>query len=477
MSNFVGVVTQQDIQTGVTLRARVTSPKGHYTAYQDFKCMVKKAGLTDEQAVMTDLNTISSKLLANGVTGITSNLTGYMPTIGENETNVKYVVTGDDINEYFNSDGIVIKRPSYDSNAVVGSLTITVTKNAAIAERNITISIEPYTSQELIESVLNTITWDNIRGNNAAESSDPSTNGMYNVVYPLKLMQSITNSLIDTPITVTWSVTQDILSSVIDNDKRINVADGTIIRPMYTEIYQEKDVNISSSMLDIVTSKIENAYGRTYMRIGGLTLKATISIPGVNSTSTKEDYVTFNLKTLSKALTNKEVTEYLTENISLFSIKDTVYNSVFSLSTINDTSERTIFFDVTGTNSSVLEMFGTAGILSATSSNDLIKTGVKVTNVNWTTVDPDTVDSSPVAIPATEYSITGLQTIGNNIILKLNPNNTPTKNKLILRCVVSINGYDGAISYLTIFYRFSLDNLTPTSSGTTEENPEETPVL
>ncbi len=468
MSNFVGIVTQQDTQTGVTLRARVTSPKGHYTAYQDFKCMVKKAGLTDEQAVMTDLNTISNKLLANGVTGITSNLTGYMPTVGENETNVKYIVTGDDISEYFNNDGIVIKRPPYGSNAVVGSLTITVTKNAAIAERNITISIEPYTAQELVESVLSTITWDNIRGNNAAESSDPSTNGMFNVIYPLKLMQSITSDLVDTPVTVTWSITQDVLSSVIDDSKRINLTDGTITRPSYVEVYEAKDVDISSSMLDVVTSKIENAYGRTYMRIGGLTLKATVNISGINSTS-GEDYVVFNLKTLSKALTNKEITEYLTENISLFSIKDTVYNSVFSLSTINDTSERTIFFDITGTNSSVLEMFGVAGVLSATASNDLIKTGVKVTSVNWSTVDPDTVDTSPVAIPATEYSTSGLQTSGNNIILKLNPINTPTKTKLVLRCVVSVNGYDGSISYLTIFYRFSLDDLTPTSGGTTGE--------
>ena len=464
MSNFIGVVTQQDTQTGVTLRARVTSPKGHYTAYQDFKCMVKKAGLTDEQAVMTDLNTISNKLLANGVTGITSNLTGYMPTTGENETDVKYVVTGDNISEYFNNDGIVIKRPSYGSNAVVGSLTITVTKNAAIAERIITISIEPYTNQELVESILSTITWDNIRGSNAAESSDPSTNGMYNVIYPLKLMQSITSNLIDTPVTVTWSVTQDALSSVISG-QRINVTDGTITRPSYTDIYEAKDVDISSSILDIVTSKIENTYGRTYMRIGGLTLKATINISGISTAS--DNSVVFNLKTLSKALTNKEITEYLTENISLFSVKDTVYNSVFSLSTINDTSERTIFFDVTGANSSVLEMFGVSGVLSATASNELTKSGIKVTSVNWTTVDPDTVDSSPVAIPATEYSISGLQTSGNNIILKLNPTNTPTKTKLVLRCVISVNGYEGAISYLTTFYRFSLDDLTPTTGETT----------
>ena len=255
MANFVGVVTQQDEQTGVTLRARVTSPKGHYTAYQDFKCMVKKSGLTDEQAVMTDLNTISNKLLANGVTGITSNLTAYMPTVGENGTNVKYTVTGDDISEYFNNDGIVTKRPPYGSNAVVGSLTVTVTKNAALAERNITISIEPYTAQELVQSVLNTLTWDNIRGQNAAESSDPSTNGMYNVIYPLKLMKTITSDLVTTPVTVTWSVTQDVLSPVIDNKKRIDIETGVVTRPAYVEVNDAKDISISSSMLDVVTSK------------------------------------------------------------------------------------------------------------------------------------------------------------------------------------------------------------------------------
>lgn len=463
MANFVGVVTQQDTQTGVTLRARVTSPKGHYTAYQDFKCMVKKAGLTDEQAVMTDLNTISNKLLANGVTGITSNLTAYMPSVGENETDVKYSVTGDDISDYFNSDGIVTKRPPYGSNSIVGSLVITVTKNAATAERTITISIEPYTAQELVQSVLNTLTWDNIRGQNAVESSDPSTNGMYNVIYPLKLMKTITSDLVTNPVTVTWSIIQDVLSPVIDNEKRINLTDGSIVRPSYTTIHEQRDIKISSSMLDIVTSKIENTYGRTYLRVGGLTLKASINIEGISSSS-MIDSVTFNLKTLSAALTNMEISEYLSDNISMFSIKDIAYNTVFSLSTINDTSERTVFFDTTGASSSIIEMFGTSGVLSATSTNDLTKTGIKVTSVNWTIIDPDTVDTTPIAIPATEYSALGLQSNGNSIILTLNPTIAPAKTKLVLRSVISINGYDGAISYITAFYKFSLDDLTPNTT-------------
>lgn len=471
MANYVGVTTQQDVKTGVTLRARVTSPKGHYTAYQDFKCMVKKSGLTDEQAVMTDLNTISNKLLANGVTGITSNLTAYMPTVGENETEVKYTVSGENISEYFNNDGIVTKRPPYGENAIVGSLTITVTKNSATAQRDITVSIEPYTAQELVSSVLGTLTWDNIRGSNAAESSDPSINGMFNVIYPLKLMKTITSDLVSTPVTVNWTITQDVLSPIIE-EERINIEDGVIARPSYTEIQSQKDIKVSSSMLDIINSKIENAYGRTYLRIGGLTLKASINIDGVTSSSII-DSVVFNLKTLSMPLTNKEVTEYLTENISIFSIKDTKYNSVFSLSTIKDTSERTVFFDTTTDNASIIEMFSANGVLAATATNELTKTGIKVTNVNWTVIDPDTIDTTPVAIPATNYSAMGLQSNGNNIILVLNPSSNPINTKLILRCVISINGYDGAISYITAFYRFSLDDLTPTVEQMPEE-PEET---
>lgn len=461
MTNFVGIIAQQDVQTGVTLRARVTSPKGHYTAYQDFKCMIKKAGLTDEQAVMTDLNTVSNKLLSNGVTGITSNLTAYMPSAGENGTDVKYTVTGDNISEYFNNDGIVIKRPPYGSNAVVGSLTITVTKNSATAKRDITISIEPYTAQELVQSVLNTLTWDNIRGSNAAESTDPSTNGMFNVIYPLKLMKTITSDLVAEPVSVTWTVEQDVLSSVLEEESRINLADGVIARPVYSKVNEQKDITIAGSLIDIITSKVENAYGRTYLRIGGLTLKASINIDGITSSSII-DSVTFNLKTLSAPLTNKEVADYLTENISAFSIKDIKYNSVFSLSTIDDVSERTIFFDTKGANASILELYNEFSIATITSTNTLTKAGIKVVTTQWTVVDPDTINSTPVRIPETQYSSTGIVKNGNVNTFTLDPVAIPNSSKLVLRCVISINAYDGSISYVTAFYRFSLDDLTST---------------
>lgn len=460
MSNFVGIVTQQDMQTGVTLRARVTSPKGKYTAYQYFKCMVKKSGLTDEQAVTTDLNIIATKLLSNGVTGITSNLTGYMPTVGENETNVAYNVTGDNISEYFNNDGIVIKRPPYGSNAVIGTLNIVVTKNAALAQRDITISIEPYTSEELVDSVLEAITWNEIRGNNGVETSDPSTNGKFNVIHPLKLIKTITSDLVSTPVSITWEVVEDAMTP-LTTQSRIDLETGIITRPKYTDIYEAKNIEILGSLIDITTSKIENAYGRSYLRVGGFILKASISIEDIVGGGQIMDSVIFNLKTLSKPLANSEVTEFLTDNISLFSVKDTKYNSVFTLSTIDDASERTLFIDTATDSASVLEMFNTPGVFTSTINNELTKAGINVINVSWSAIDPATVGTTPVAIPLTNYSTAGLQKIGDNFVLVLNPNTVPTETKLVMRCVISVNSYDGAISYITAFYRFTLDDITP----------------
>lgn len=462
MANFVGIVTQQDVKTGLTLRARVTSPKGRFTAYQDFRCMVKKAGLTDEQSVTTDLNTVSNSLLAFGVTGITSNVTGAMPSVGENETLIKYEVTGDNISDYFNSDGIVSKRPPYGSNSVIGTLKITVTKNAAVAIRDITISVEPYTAEELIESVLDEITWNNIRGLNGIETSDPATNGMFNVINPLNLMTKVSTNLIAEPVEITWSIEEDVLSSTLGGAlKRVDLVTGTITRPTYTDVYEAKNTTLSGSFVNIVTSKVENAYGRKYMQIGGLKLKATIAITDAINGGQLVDSIMFSLKTLSAALTNSEVSAYLTDNISLFNIKDTKYNSVFSLSTINDKTEKTVFIDTTRANSSILEMFGENAMSAATASNDFTGSGIEVINIQWSAIDPTTADSTPVVIPFFGYSLEGKQIINGNSVLALDPAVAPVNTKLVLRAVISVNNYNGPISYITVFYRFALDNVTP----------------
>ena len=473
MANIVGIVTPKEVQTGLTLRARVTSPNGRYSAYQDFKCMIKKSGLTDEQSVITDLNTVSTKLLTNGATGIKNNLTAYMPATGEHQTSITYNVGGNgDINKYLANDGIVLKRPAYGEDAIVGTLTVTVKKNSAIAEREITITIEPYTSDELMQEVLNIIKWDNIRGNNATETKDNATNGMFNVMYPLNLMKTITTDIVSKPITVKWAVTQDITQSVLE-DYRIDIETGKVLRPFYTSIHEQKDIKISSSMLDVITSKEELASGGTYLRIGGLTLTASIAIDGIDEAQS----ISFKLKTLSSALTDEEVQLYIEKNISLFKIYDTVYNTEFSLNTMSDATEHNVYYDTTGENASSLKLYTVNDIANITKNNELTNEPIKISAITWTVINPNSLADGGDGAPfvnggSSNITVGAMPTPGGT--LTLNPSIDPANNnieKFVLRAVFNITNYAGASTmFIKIFYRFTLNNATP------KENPSEQPV-
>ena len=475
--NFVGKVTRQSEKTGVTLRARVTSPSGNVTAYKDFKCMVKASGLSDEQAVLTDLNYISSKLLANGVTGIKQNLTTYMPKTGPNETTVTYTVVGEEISNFFNSDGVVIKRPAYGEPAVVGALYINVTKNNAAAGREITISIDPYNIGEVKESITNAITWEKIRGLNWAEATDEETNGPSNVIHPLQLMSVINSELIYDPITVTWEVT-DVLDSLFD-DGRLNIVpngNSTIVRPDFYEMYTAKKTYFEyQSNMSVCQNKIESSVSKTYMRLGGLKLIATYRA-GDELTGTIE----FNLKTLSNPVTNDEVALYVQSIINNFQIKDVTYNQVFTANSTNDgaTSARNVYYDLDyllPQEATVLDLFTKNDTIALTKHNEFTNeaNGIKIASLNWAIIAPGSIQSTPVSIPGTEYSYEGLTspTMNTNdeVILTLNPVTTPTDTVLILRATFSISQYDGSSSSVTIFYWFNcVDSATLSGNATTE---------
>lgn len=471
MANIVGIVTQQDVQTGLTLRARVTSPKGHYTAYQDFPCVIRKIGISDEQAVTTDLNTISNKLLANGADSIKNNITAYMPATGENDTTVTYVVGGaSNIKDYISNDGIVLKRPAYGAEAIMGSLTITVKKNAAIATRDIGIIIEPYTSEELMQEALSIITWDNIRDKNAPESNDTETNGMFNVMYPLHLMKTIKTDLVTDEVAVNWTITQDVLQPIL-SDYRINLETGALTRPDYMDIYSQKDIQVSSSMLDVITSKAELVTGGTYYRIGGLVLTASISIAGLEESQA----VSFNLKTLSSALTDLEVQEYLETNISKFSIIDTAYGNVeFAKSTLSDTTEYDVYYDTTGVNSSNLKLYSKSDMERTTFNNDLTNSSIKINAVTWSVIDSSTLSGGGEGSSLPSYNITAAGAIPTSGgMLTLNPSNDPTDNsitKVVLRAVINITDYAGTgTKFVKADYWFKLNN------ATTPEEPTPDP--
>lgn len=468
--NFIGKVTRHSEKAGVTLRARVTSPSKNVTAYKDFRCMVKASGLSDEQAVITDLNYITNRLLANGVTGIRQNLSTYMPKTGPNDTDVTYTVIGEEITDYFNSDGVVIKRPAYGEPAVVGTLYIYVTKNEAAAGREITISVDPYSIGEVKESIADTITWDKIRGLNWAESTEEETNGPSNVIFPLQLMPEIKSDLISKPIKVVWEIQKDVLNELFEDKDRITIkenGEGEILRPKYYDMYQAKEsyYEYQSNMV-ICQNKIESTTSKTYIRLGGIVLTASFEIIDPTNSTTIKDSVTFNLKTLSAPATNEEVALYIQSSISSFQIKDITYNQVFSTNSMDDGagSARNVYFDldyIDPAEASVLDFYTRNDVIGLTRYNKFTNemNGLKVASLIWHIIAPGSMNTTPVNIPGTDYSYAGLTSptmdINQELTLTLNPVTEPADKTLILRATFSIVQYDGSPASVTVFYWFN----------------------
>lgn len=468
--NFIGKVTRHSEKAGVTLRARVTSPSKNVTAYKDFKCMVKASGLSDEQAVITDLNYITNRLLANGVTGIRQNLSTYMPKTGPNDTDVTYTVIGEEISDYFNSDGVVIKRPAYGQPAIVGTLYIYVTKNEAAAGREITISIDPYNISEVKESIADTITWEKIRGLNWAESTDEETNGPSNVIFPLQLMPEIKSDLISEPIKVTWEIQKDVLDKLFEDQPRISIkpnGEGEIFRPEYYDMFQAKEsyYEYQSNMV-ICQNKIESTTSKTYIRLGGLVLTASFEITDEINSTTVKDSVTFNLKTLSAPATNDEIALFIQSIISDFQIKDITYNQAFTTNSMNDGagSARNVYYDLDyldPAEASVLDFYTKNDVINDTKYNKFTgeSNGLKVASLNWAIIAPGSMDTTPVSIPGTDYSMGGLTSptmdANQELTLTLNPVTEPSDKVLILRATFSVVQYDGSPASVTAFYWFN----------------------
>lgn len=482
--NYIGKITKQFEKAGVTLRARVTSPSKNVTVYKDFKCMIKANGLSDEQAVITDLNYITNKLMANGVTGIRQNLSTYMLKTGPNETDITYTVIGEEISQYFNSDGVVIKRPAYGEPAVIGSLHVCVTKNEATASREITVSIDPYSITEVKESITGSITWEKIRGLNWAESADEETHGPSNVIYPLQLIPEIQSSLMSGPIEIKWEITSDALDKVI-TEPRINIKDGegVIYRPDYKSMYETKESYYAyQNNMIICHNKIESSVSRTYIRLGGLVLTASFEIVDAINSTTIKDSVAFNLKTLSIAATNDEVALYIQSIINNFKIKDITYNQEFSTNSINDGagSARNVYYDLNYLNpqgATILDFYTKNDIINLTKYNAFTNetNGILIDSISWAIIAPNSVEGNAVAIPGTEYSTAGLisPTMDTNqeLTLTLNPTVAPLDKTMILRATFSVTRYGGSGAHITVFYWFNcVDSaifapITPPDSG------------
>lgn len=435
MASFVGIVTQKDLKTGLVLRAKVTSPKGNYSAYQDFKCMVKPTGLSDLQAVLLDLATVTNSLMAAGVVGISSNLTKYMPLVGVNGTSIVYEST---ITDYLSNDGIVKKRPNYGTADQTGTLKITVSKGLETAIREINISVAQYSEAEIVNSTISAITWDAIRGSNASAENG----GMDNVSTPLNLIDTIPTTGSDAPIAVVWSITQDVTQGVFAQP-RIDIATGSIYRPTYTATIGY----LNDGSLSGVNAIITKLSGYNVVRISGLKITAKVTL----GMTTKE--TTFTLKTLSQLLTNTEVASYLVANASIINaVTNEMYlsannepNRIYNINTVP--TQLMLFTPASIALNNASQLFGVSG------------NAISVNSVDWTMVDM-TDQITPITLPAYTTGIT--QVTDSNFqqieFTALPPAGTSDEG-LSLKCSISVSAYSGSAQIISGYWKINLKQL------------------
>ena len=488
-NNFVGIVTRQEKNSGVTLRARITSPREKVSKYQDFKCMIKKAGLTDAQAVIAALKIIVDNLNLKGINNLSTSITSEMPNIGEYDTRVDYTVVGDEIKDYFSTTGRVIKRPAFGENIVLGDLTITVSKNNEVATQTITVGINPYTEDEIREFVAETLTWDLIKLGNASYDIDPKKNGYINIKENLDLVKSINDEeKLSNPITITWSV-NDAYATATNGESRINSTSGNVLRlsyPTYNSVRTNGEYASISDLFEIVDNRGENGISGIgagwFMRVGGLTLTATPSLTGSNIVF---DPIQFkDLATLSSILTNKDVSDYLKANFesykgTWFSIIDDTYGETFipdgQTKEISSMAINNIKY-APSTGASILKFLSTAdGLRRKTANNTLIDKGFEI-NFNPPSADGsvsfyeiDTLNSSELSTSVSDIDTLGshkLSTVAFNskattytqvddyYCLEFNSNNSTTN--MVAVCKYTIDGYAGATTQLITGFKFNL---------------------
>ena len=306
--SFIGIVTRKEQDTGVTLEAKIVTPNKKKATRQRFKVKVKKTGLSDYECCVLDQATIRNKL------NVQQDLTAVKEDInftynGENGTRIEYSIenTGEPrLTDYLGEDGKIISRPKYGQSDASGYIVMTVKKGTESLTTKIRVTIKQFLIHEVLTSAVikDSSLWNAIRGTNAQWAND-SSSGHKNIFYNLNLITSSNqmlpsdraaiSELTNTPIEISWSITDNAINSVITQN-RINES-GTIFIPKYKDACTLLNTSVDAVLVGTTQ------YNKR-VRIGGLILKATLTLEEESKT------ITFDCSTCSKYITNKEVIDF-----------------------------------------------------------------------------------------------------------------------------------------------------------------------
>lgn len=389
--SFVGLVTQKDKPTGVSLMAKVVTANKKKSAKKIFKVSVKPNALDDFTCCVIDHGTVVDKINSSqDMSQIIEDVN--LVYSGINDTNISYRiidVSAPYLSTYLGEDGKINGRPKYGEGNAVGYIEITVSKNDKSVTSRIQASVKGITAEEVLNDTTFTqaAMWSLIRGLNDPYQQGSEWSGHNNISKQLKLIQSKNvDTLSKEPVAIAWEVKDETLAyaSNIYTDPRIDSATGAIIRPSYKEACTIVNA-ISGVNVKVIGSDSNSLQNR--VRIGGLVLTAKLTLGEASKN------IVFNCSTVSKYITNQEVMDVVLANIYI----STQQNTKISYKDISDSN----FFTITAPQAGgtyTLRAFGNRGSETfeapelKLSAGDII--GVTITNTvldyNGSNEYPDT---------------------------------------------------------------------------------------
>lgn len=336
--SFIGIVTRKEKDTGVTLEAKIVTPNKKKATRQKFKVKVKKTGLSDYECCVLDQATVRNKFnTQQDLTAVKEDIN--FTYNGENGTRIEYSIenTGEPkLTDYLGEDGKIISRPKYGQNDASGYIVMTIKKGVESLTTKIRVTIKQTFEQEVLAStsIKDSSLWNAIRGENAQWAND-SSSGHKNIFYNLNLITSSNQllasdraaiaELTDTPVTISWSITDNAINSVITQN-RIS-EDGNIFIPAYKDACTLLNTSVDATLVGTTQ------YNKR-VRIGGLILKATFTLGKESKT------ITFDCSTCSKYITNKEVINFAQSKTDIILGND--MNNRLSYRILTDSSYETV---------------------------------------------------------------------------------------------------------------------------------------
>ena len=313
--SFIGLITQKDKPTGVTLRAKIVTANKKKSKYKTFDVSIKPNGLDDYTCCLIYHSTAVEKINSlHDMTQIIDNIN--LTYSGINDTTISYNII--DVNTpylsaYLENDGKINGRPKYGEGDAIGYIEIIVRKNDAKVTSRIQTVVKAVTADEVLNNTTFTQAnlWNLIRKNNEPYQQRSEWSGHNNISSDLNLISSKEiNNISNEAVAITWKV-QDSTIGYVNNiytEPRINEDTGVVSRCSYADACTLVD-NIPIGTAKVITT--ENSSLNNRVRISGITLTATLTL----GEASKE--IIFNCATISKYITSKEVIEVVRSSIYL----------------------------------------------------------------------------------------------------------------------------------------------------------------